>query len=123
MTKKIFISLPMKGHTYEEIRKRMNNIYDLAVHVLDTPCELMDTMWTELPPNPNNPIWYLGKSIQAMGDADLVIFSSGWFKAKGCFIERFVCDIYGLEKMNEEDLWDLQDLKYKMSEELSNHDS
>ena len=123
MAKKIFISLPMRGHTYDEVHKRMNDIYDLAVNTLDEPCELINTMWTEAPSNLDNQTWYLGKSIQVIGDADLVIFSSGWAQAKGCVIERFVCDLYGLHKLNEEDLWDLQDLKFKIEEELNGHDS
>lgn len=39
-------------------------------------------------------LWYLGRSIQTMADADYVIFVRGWSNARGCKVEFQVCEEY-----------------------------
>ena len=104
MSKKLFISLPMRGHSDDAIRSRRDWIYELAMNSFVEKYELIDTLWQEPCPNESNRLWYLGKSIQALGEADLVIFATGWANAKGCIIERMICDIYGINKIEEKDL-------------------
>lgn len=111
MSKKLFISLPMRGHSDEEISLRMHSIYELAIIALGENYELINTMWEDPLPNPNNQIWYLGKSIQALGEADLVIFAFGWAQAKGCITERVICDLYKIPKMDEDELVSLREVR------------
>lgn len=98
--RKVFISLPMRGLTDDEIKERIQSLYS---HV-SNKYELIDTFWTETPPNPNNMLWYLGKSVQALGEADLVVFAWDWAVAPGCQVEMVACKAYGIPYVNEVDL-------------------
>jgi hypothetical protein len=98
--RKVFISLPMRGLTDDEIKERIQSLYS---H-LSNGYELIDTFWTETPPNPNNHLWYLGKSIQALGEADLVVFAWDWSVAPGCQVEMAACEAYGIPYVGEVDL-------------------
>lgn len=33
-------------------------------------------------------VWYLGKSIELLAQADVAYFVKGWYKARGCLIEN-----------------------------------
>ena len=96
--KKLFVSLPMRGLTDEEILEKQKKIFE----PYKDEYELMNNIFREDPPNPNNPVWYLGGSIQMLGDADLVIFASDWADASGCRIERMVCALYAIKYVEEE---------------------
>lgn len=111
MSKKMFISLPMRGHTIEEIRKRQNFIYEIANKVMEDKYELIDTICTDEPDNPDNKLWYLGGSIRLLGEADIVIFAAGWARANGCVVERAICGLYNIPMMYELDLIDLLEVK------------
>lgn len=105
---KIFVSLPMKGHSTEDIIKRRDlviNKFESACEGISPKYEVINQIWdTDNIPNPNNKIWCLGKSIQALGEADLVIFAAGWPMANGCVVERLICDLYKIPKIDEADL-------------------
>lgn len=49
----------------------------------------------KLPKNSGR-LWYLGRSIQQMEEADAIYFCEGWEDARGCLIERQVAEKYGL---------------------------
>ena len=84
---KIFISLPMRGRSDEEIKKEMKTIMDTRY----PNDELIDTvMWS------GSRIKCLAHSITLMTDADLVVFVPGWEKAKGCNIELQICKDYDI---------------------------
>ena len=95
--KKLFVSLPMRGLTDDEILEKQKKILE----PYKDEYELMDTVIREDPPNPNNPVWYLGGSVQMLGDADLVIFASNWADAPGCRIERMICALYAIKYREE----------------------
>ena len=40
-------------------------------------------------------IWYLGKSLEIMSEADMVFFVNDYKEFRGCRIERIVADNYG----------------------------
>ena len=42
-------------------------------------------------------LWYLGRSLQFLADADIAYFSQGWDQARGCIIENMVAQRYGIE--------------------------
>ena len=44
----------------------------------------------------NGRLYCLGNSIENLGAADLVVFDSNWYKAKGCRIEASICIEYGI---------------------------
>lgn len=95
---KIFISLPMRGLSDEDIYERRDLLYSYVSDAFD----LIDTMWMEDPnPDPNNKLYYLGKSIGALGEADAALFAGDWAKAPGCVIERMICNFYNIPIIDE----------------------
>lgn len=110
MTKKIFVSLPMRGKEDYEIKERMQHLFKLACAYLGEDCELIDSLnpvYTDELQN-NNVIdvapLYLGASIKLLSQADLVIFDKYWMTAEGCRIEKQVCDTYRIKHIVEPEL-------------------
>ena len=40
-------------------------------------------------------LWYLGKSLQMLAEADLVFFINDWQEFRGCSVERKCAEAYG----------------------------
>lgn len=94
-SKKLFISLPMNGIGEQDILLTRQTIYDAMKEVGDF--ELLETYFRDDPPlldGVPNRLWYLGRSVSDLGQADLVIFAPGWTTAKGCVVEHLICEIY-----------------------------
>lgn len=89
--KKAFISHPMKD--VEDVEKFRADVIAKTRKVLGNNIEIIDTLFTD---EGMAPSWYLGKSIMAMDDADVVVFYKGWDKARGCIIEHEVALKYGM---------------------------
>lgn len=90
---KIMISQPMKGKTMEQIR---NEREELVRKLQEKGYEVVDTIFTEEPPtNCDEALFYLSKSIEAIGKVDGVVFMAGWEYARGCKIEHEVAKEYG----------------------------
>lgn len=90
---KIMISQPMGGRTYEEIvseRQILVNKLNLEGH------EVIDTVFEDFDSN-KSPVFYLGKSIELLSEADRVVFMKGWENARGCRIEYEIAKEYGKE--------------------------
>lgn len=96
---KIMISQPMNGKTEEQIRKEREKI----VSKLEKMCwEVVDTIFAEESPKDcDTALYYLSKSIEAIGKVDAVMFMNGWQKARGCKIEHEICQQYGKDTMYE----------------------
>ena len=101
--KKLFISQPMRGLTDEEILKNREEITVRAEHVIGEPVELIDSFIKDYPGEINKsiPVWYLGKSIQLLSQADIVYFAGDWRNARGCKIEYEVANAYGIKLIKE----------------------
>ena len=95
---KLFISIPMRGYTPDEIHAEMDWMKDIFDEDIDGDFELIDTVFTDLPPDGiiRDDTWYLGKSIKAMSEADVVLFHPAWREARGCIIEHAICALYGI---------------------------
>ena len=96
--KKLFISCPMKGRTEENIRKSMEQMHKIAEIVFDQELEVIPSYIEDNPPeNSKQAVWYLGKSIQMLAEADFFIGInySGFFN--GCMIEERVASAYGIK--------------------------
>lgn len=98
---KVMISQPMNGIPDDKIRKiRLELIEKFAkMHI-----EVVDSYFTDEAPDdtyyPN--VYYLGRTImQAMCDVDAVYFVNGWENARGCRIERKICEEYGIKILDE----------------------
>lgn len=101
--KKLFISQPMRGLTDEEILKVREEIKSRAEQVIGEQLDLIDSFIKEYPGEINKsiPVWYLGKSIQLLSQADVVYFGGEWRSARGCKIEYQVAENYGIKIIQE----------------------
>ena len=92
MKMKLMISQPMRGKTTEQIeveRKKLVEELEKQGH------EVINTIFTEeAPKDCDTAIFYLAKSIEAIGKVDGLVFMPGWENARGCIIEHQVAMSY-----------------------------
>ena len=93
--KKLFISQPMRGKSNEEILKEREEAIKKAEEFLGEPVEVIDSFFKNAPADVT-PLWYLGKSIQLLSEADMAYFAKGWYDARGCKIEHECALEYGI---------------------------
>lgn len=94
--KKLFISQPMKGKTDEEILKERETAIKQAEELLKEPVEVIDSFFKGAPADAK-PLWFLGKSLELLSNADVAYFAKGWEEARGCKIEHESCLAYGIK--------------------------
>lgn len=94
--KKLFISQPMKGKTDEEILKERETAIEQAEELLKEPVEVIDSFFKGAPADAK-PLWFLGKSLELLSNADVAYFAKGWEEARGCKIEHESCLAYGIK--------------------------
>lgn len=95
---KVFISQPMAGKTGEEIIKERENIKTSIRNEYGCSVEFIKSFITEKLPESvtNQGVWYLGKSLECMSQADLVFFARDFEKARGCMFEFDIAMTYGM---------------------------
>lgn len=104
---KVFISQPMKDKSLSEIKKVKRKIKKLLAEKFREPITLIDQLFniTPIDNQPTTvpfsdegferlPLYYLGRSIAHMAEADLVVMAKGWQNARGCRIEYEVARAY-----------------------------
>lgn len=97
MKVRFFLSHPMSGIPEEEVlelRRKMTEY--LVKRYPEFQVEIINNYHHEDAPINAGRLWHLGKSIQLMEKADIVVFSPDWQKAKGCKIEKKICRSYGI---------------------------
>lgn len=95
---KVFISQPMRGRSSEEIKEERTRILaTLSLMYKDSEIEEIQSYFEEDVESKNPPVAMLGKSIELMAEADLVVLAPDWCVARGCVIEEKVAYDYGLE--------------------------
>ena len=101
--KKLFISQPMRGLTDIEILKVRLEIKNRAEKRIGESLELINSFIEDYPGENNKsiPVWYLGKSIQFLSQADIVYFGGDWRNARGCKIEYEIATAYGFRVITE----------------------
>ena len=96
--KKLFVSVPMKGRTEEEIRKTIDKMKKIAEIYEGEELELIDSYIDDNPPKDNNQaIWFLGKSLEKLATADIFIGISEVWDWNGCYVEQEVAHRYGIK--------------------------
>ncbi len=93
--KKLFISQPMRGKTDEEILREREQAVAMAEVTVGEKVEVMDSFFQGAPADAK-PLWFLGKSLELLADADVVYFAPGWQEARGCRIEHMSAIEYGI---------------------------
>ena len=95
MSKKIYISQPMRGKCMTDImaeRKRL--VAEAAVELRTDDILVIDTLFVN---HDKPPLEMLGRSIEKMAEADAVIFAPGWKDARGCRVEHLAASEYDLK--------------------------
>lgn len=93
--KKLFISQPMKGKTDEIIKKERQQAICEAEQMLGEPAVVIDSFFEGAPADAK-PLWFLGKSLELLAQADIAYFAEGWQDARGCRIEHACAQEYGI---------------------------
>ena len=96
---KIFISMGMKSKSTEQVRNEMNKVFEQIKKKLPD-AELVDSIIDDADKQiaikgDDIGVWYLGRSIQIMAEADMVFFVNDYEQFRGCKIERLVAESYG----------------------------
>lgn len=99
----LFVSQPMFNKTMEkfhqvarDVKARIEMETGESVKVIDSWIYGNAGEYTK-----NPPVYYLGKSLELMAEADYVAFAEGWTEARGCLIERQIADSYDFERIFE----------------------
>lgn len=98
---KVMISQPMNGVPDFEVRGTQNYLKE---EFSKYNIEVVDSFLTEVPDSEiKNPrLFYLGRTIQNfLSDVDAVYFCTGWERAKGCRIERDICEEYNIPILDD----------------------
>lgn len=93
--KKLFISQPMRDKTDEEIFAVREKAIKSAERHLGESVEVIDSFFQSAPVGAK-PLWFLGKSLELLADADVVYFAKDWEKYRGCKIENVCAVEYGI---------------------------
>lgn len=96
--KKLFISQPMRGKSDEEILAERQKAIEMAEKVIGEPIEVIDSFFEKAPVNAK-PLWFLGKSLELLADADVAYFAPGWENARGCKIEHTCAVEYDINRI------------------------
>lgn len=96
---KIFISMPMKSKSTDQVRVEMGKVFDFIKKKLPE-AQLIDSIIdgadkTIALKGDDVGLWYLGQSIILLSNADIVFFVNDWENYRGCSVERKVATEYG----------------------------
>lgn len=104
---KVFISVPMRGHTDQEIAKAIEIAKSKLSEMAEENNEVIEYVDNFIPIPTEADIkdyamWCLGGAIQKMSECDAIYFCPGWDEARGCVIERQVAVQYGLTRLYQD---------------------
>lgn len=97
---KAFISQPMKDKTNEEIKAEREKAIASLKEKFGEDIEIIDSFFEDAP-HDAKPLWFLGKSLELLSNADVAYFCKGWDSARGCKIENTCAVEYGIETVEE----------------------
>ena len=96
--KKYFIMVPMRVRTEENIRTWNETMHKMAELIFGEELEVIPSHIEDRPPkNSKEAVWYLGKDIQLMAEADYFIGINSYINKEryfGCEIETGIADHY-----------------------------
>lgn len=94
---KVFISQPMNGKTTEQIERERNKAIKRVKDLLGN-VEIIDS-YIKIEEQPKLPVEYLAKAIQLLSQADVAVFIGDWENARGCRIEKQICEEYNIKNI------------------------
>ena len=69
-----------------------------AEELVGEPVEVIDSFFQNAPVDAK-PLWFLGKSLELLSNADVAYFAPGWKDARGCIIEHDCAIAYGIQSI------------------------
>ena len=96
---KVFVSVAVRGRSDADVAAEKQAILGRVRKAYPgEAAELIDTDIAEFAPMDGDKagVWYLGKSLELLAAADLACFADGWRDARGCRMERAVCEAYNV---------------------------
>ena len=97
---KIYISMPMRGRTDENIQKSFDKVEKLARILLDDDVVVVNPFTPKSKKSDDIPVRHdvqaLGESISLLSLADHAFFVDDYFCYPGCNVEKDVCTNYGI---------------------------
>lgn len=108
---KVFVSIPVRGRADAEVAAEKQAILERVRKAYpEEAAELIDTDISEFAPMDGDRagVWYLGKSLELLATADLAVFADGWRNARGCRIERAVCEAYNIPILPDKKAYERQ---------------
>lgn len=95
MAIKLFISQPMRDKTNDEIERERQKAIQSVKEKYGDDVEVIDSFFKNAP-HDAKPLWFLGKSLEMLADADVAYFCKGWENHRGCRIENQCAIEYGI---------------------------
>lgn len=96
--KKLFVSVPMKGRTEEEIKASIQKMKKIAEIYEGEELELIDSYIEDNPPKDSKEaVWYLGESLKKLAQADVFMGICESYNWNGCEIERNTAERYDIK--------------------------
>lgn len=93
---KIFISQLMKDKTNQEIEQERKEIIEkVRKHFKKIKIEVIDSFIKDAP-HDAKPLWFLGKSLELLSNANVIVLGKGWECSRGCRIEHECAVQYGI---------------------------
>lgn len=99
---KIFISQPMKDRTNQEIEQERKEIIE-KIEKYFWEIEVIDSFFKDAP-HDAKPLWFLGKSLELLSNADVIVLGKNRERARGCRIEHECAVQYGIKIVYIENL-------------------
>ena len=97
----VFISLPMSGIPDKVVEANIERAQEAYLGITKLSRDQVTFINTMDNPDPPEEVtkdkigvWYLGHSLIHLSKCDEAFFWLGWHNARGCIIERNVCDLY-----------------------------
>lgn len=102
---KLFISQGMRGKSDEEIfETHIRMVNTIKAMYPDENIEVLDSFFQDaVEPDgiASVGVWWLGKSLELLADADIAYFADDWQDYRGCCIEHTVCKEYGIKTIGK----------------------
>lgn len=99
---KIFISQPMKDKTNQEIEQERKKIIEKVERYFGE-VEVIDSFFKDAP-HDAKPLWFLGKSLELLSNANVIVLGKDWECSRGCRIEHECAIQYGISVIYIENL-------------------
>ena len=97
---KVFISQPMADKTDEQILNARKHAINIIKKKFGKDVEILDSFFKDAP-HESTPVWFLGKSIEVLSEANIAYFIGDWKNYRGCKIENTVAHEYGIDTIEE----------------------